>query len=125
MEHREAFGLLVDRPLAARESGANGTGATRSSTYRQVPATCPSTRKVGIDCGIFVANTFSRCSSGRIRARLACPSRSSASNVERKRTGRRGVAVRARRVGEIDERAPSGSRASRRSSRLSTALASR
>ena len=34
-----------------------------------------------------VWKTFSRCSAGRIRARVACPSRSAASKVDRNRTG--------------------------------------
>ena len=53
---------------------------------RQLPATCPSTRNVWIDCGVFVLNTRDRWRSGRICVRRAWTS-SVASHAGRKRTG--------------------------------------
>ena len=50
------------------------------------PATCPSTRKLGNECGVFVSNSSGRKRSGRICVRRAWTS-SVASHVGRNRTG--------------------------------------
>ena len=55
----------------ALSSRPNGSSFTFPFSKRQVPVTRPSTRKVAIDCGVFVLKTFERCSSGRICARRA------------------------------------------------------
>src|SRR5947199_39040 len=70
---------------AAARSGANGFTSTRPPSKRQVPATWPSTRKVGTECGVFVLKTSGRYGSGRIWVRRACTS-NVASQVGRNRT---------------------------------------
>ena len=56
---------LVDQLAADRRGSAtNGSTRTRSPSWRQVPATSPSTRKVGTECGVFVLNTRGRTGSG-------------------------------------------------------------
>ena len=67
-----------------------------------MPATAPSTRKVPIDCGIFVLKIRGRCSSGRIPLRRAWTS-SDASQVGRKRTGAGVSGSGQRRARQVDE----------------------
>ena len=69
-----------------RSSRAKASQRTRPSSYRQVPATAPSTRKVPTDCGIFVEKIRDRYASGSTAARRAWTS-STASQVGRKRAG--------------------------------------
>ena len=72
--------------MTVRGSGSKGSRAIVPSAWRQVPATAPSTRKVGNECGVRVEKMRGRKRSGRIPVRRAW-TRSVASQVGRKRTG--------------------------------------
>jgi hypothetical protein len=83
-ERRSASARRARR--AARSRRPKGWISTRPSRWRQVPATAPSTRKVGSEWGLRAVKIFWRCSSGRTPVRRAW-TRSVASQVCRNRTG--------------------------------------
>ena len=71
---------------AALARGSNGSSRTSPRSWRQVPATAPSTRKVGNEWGALVWKMRPRCRSGRSWVRRAWTSRL-ASQVDRNRGG--------------------------------------
>jgi hypothetical protein len=107
VEGRQALRLLVDFPAHRPREVLERLGHDLAVRVPPGAATRPSTRKVGTDCGMRVWEPFSRCSAGRIRARVACPSRSAASKVDRNRTGA-GVSAagRGRAAGRAARRRP-------------------
>ena len=86
VQGRQADGLVLQ--LATHGPGQRLERLERDllPSCFHVPATCPSTRNVGADCGFFVWKISGRNRSGRIWVRRACTS-SVASKVGRKRTG--------------------------------------
>ena len=82
----ETISLVVERRRVAASSGPNGCELDPPVLVPPVPATAPSTRNVGNECGVLTWNTLGGSSSGRIPARRAWTS-SVASQVGRKRDG--------------------------------------
>ena len=72
------------------------------AVWRHAPATAPSTRKVGTDCGIFVWKMRGRCASGSRPVRRACTS-SVASQVGSRRDGRGRVRVGEEPAGDVEQ----------------------
>ena len=54
VEGREPSASSRSARVVARSRRWNGSRSIRPSSYRHVPATAPSTRNVGTDCGVFV-----------------------------------------------------------------------
>ena len=109
---------------SARRSAAsslpNGFSAILPFSCRHVPATWPSTRKVGNECGVLMSKIFGRCSSGRTPVRRAWTS-SVASQVGRKRSGAgvsgSGSGARGRSTSSAPSSAGSGAARAARASR--------
>ena len=74
VERREPLALFLELVALPAASRRNGSSRIRSRSCLQVPATAPSTRNVGTDCGTLAWNTLDRCSSGRIWLARACTS---------------------------------------------------
>ena len=90
-EADEPFSLRPELPLGCRRDGARTARASSVAFFPlrstlHLPATAPSTRNVGDECGVFVSKTSGRKRSGRICVPRAWTS-SVASQVGRKRGG--------------------------------------
>ena len=85
-ERFEPLLLIAHRPTRSGGEVAERLDVYPGASLRQVPATCPSIRKVGTEWGVLVLKILGRSGSGTICVRRACTS-SVASHVGRNRTG--------------------------------------
>jgi hypothetical protein len=60
MERRQRIGSLLRLAPDPPRQRVELRELDPPSSYRQVPATDPSTRNVGTECGVLVLNTFGR-----------------------------------------------------------------
>ena len=99
MEFGKPVRLLSRVPAGRRRRACRtAVSAILPFSYLHVPATWPSTRKVGNECGVLMPKIFGRCSSGSTPVRRAWTS-SVASQVGRKRGGAGVLGVGQRRAG--------------------------
>ena len=88
VEREQALGASSSsaRRVAASNRRPNGSRSIRPRSWRHVPATAPSTRNDGNECGVLSWNSAAGAPPAACRVRRACTS-SVASHVGRNRTG--------------------------------------